>query len=160
MSTSPKSGARFRYPLRPLLDLRHWQLDALKIEMSAATKVLQERQQAVGQVREAVRFSLQAMADTRQDGATLDPQAEGRTRRYIERLDVQLQEKMSELDEARRLHDAVSINLRHVLQAANGLERHRDKLHQAHRAAQEIAASKEADDVWLMSQACKEALSW
>lgn len=160
MSTTLKARAPFRYPLKPLLDWRHWQLDALKAEMSVATQVLRERRQAVEAVGEAIRNAMGALADLRTGGAVLDPQADGRIRRYLERLDGELVQRLSALDEAQGLHDAVAANLRRTLQAANGLERHRDRLKKAHRAEQDIALSNEADEAWLATSAAKEPSPW
>ena len=160
MSQTPTGQGPFRYALQPLLDWRGWQLDALKAERAAAAKVLDERRRAVDEIGAARRASLQAMAGMRTGGATLDAEADARIRRYIERLDGELLQRRHALEDAARLHDAVVAELRKAWQAAHGMARHRDRLAQLHRDAAGIAASKEADDAWLMSRPQREAASW
>jgi predicted nucleic acid-binding Zn-ribbon protein len=150
MSASPTQG-RFRYGLQPLLDLRQWQLDLLKADMSAAERLLVERENAL-QIQAATVAQCRAwLQELRQEGRRLDLDREGVLRRYLPQAEERLAAAREACDEAEQQRDTVMHQLQRAHRAARGLETHRDKRQQSHAAAQEVWRAKEADETWLIS---------
>lgn len=154
-----KGRGRFRYGLQPVLDLRQWQFDALKADAMAAARFLAERERELAVVESGMAGCHERLTRARAQGATLDMDQEWAVRDHLARLSQRMEACVAQRDEARRVHEQVSLSLRRAHQALKGMEKHQAGRKQAHAAALACAQALEADEAWLLASGGRKVMA-
>lgn len=147
----------FRYALDPLLEKSSWDLDALRAELATANRLLADCQRALDDAQCEMRAVLAEQAERHGAGLALDLTQEAAWRRYAQRLQERVRERLEACQEAMGLHELVTQDICRALQAQGSLEKHKDQQAREHLNEQLAAEIKHADEAWLLRMNFQEA---
>lgn len=141
---------RFKYALEPLLAKHGWEVDTLRIELSRARQILEQRRQELDAVTHESASVLKAACELAAEGKTLDLARHQILTTYLAHLEEQAQAKQLETTKAQTLCDEILDQLDRALQALKGMETHKEKMYLEHREAVVKLGFAEADEAWLL----------
>lgn len=146
-------GARFRYPLEPILLTRRWELDALLAELGEHNAALAAQASRVEQLQgelAAAGAEFKAVADSQ---AGLPVQRFLILSRYVGDVTLRLRGEQLELERLAALRDALAERVMAGRRALEAVEKHRDEMKTKFVQQRLSGDFKVADDQWNTLQA-------
>ena len=146
-------GARFRYPLEPILLTRRWELDGLLAELAEHNAALAAQAGRVGQLQgelDAAAAEIKSVAAS-QDG--LPVQRFLILSRYVGDVAQRLRGEQLELERLAGLRDAMAERVMAGRRALEAVEKHRDEMKDKFVQQRLSGDFKVADDQWSTLQA-------
>lgn len=142
------TGARFRYPLEPVLLTRQWVRDALLADLSRVNASISAMRHALALLRRQSDDT--AGAWNQRPGATndLSPGAFHLVTEYLRDMARQSAARQATLDALELEAEGIVEKLAAAGRALQAVERHRDRLHNAFRQARVGIEFKLADEQW------------
>ncbi len=145
---SSKLQARFKYALQPVLLLRQWDLDALKLELATINDTLKRLQQE----RDKLQLDMDvAKNEWKRQSAFSDNFRVDRftvVMRYLDDLGRQLALKIAELAQCDAERDKVIDQIARAQRGLEAIEQHRDDMSKEHAKQLAGVEFKSADDHW------------
>jgi hypothetical protein len=146
-------GARFRYPLEPILLTRRWELDGLQLELGEHNAALAGQASRVARLQgelAAAGEEFNALAAT---SSGLPVQRFLILSRYVGDVTLRLHAEQAELERLAALRDALAEQVMASQRGVEAVEKHRDGMESKFVQQRLSGDFKAADDQWSTLQA-------
>lgn len=146
-------GARFRYPLNPVLLTRQWELDALLVELGEQNAALARQESVLGHLQQqlgAASADFKALSDS---AASLPVQRFAILSRYMGDLAQQIRHEQAELARLGEVRDELAARVLSSQRGVEAIEQHRDEMESKFNQQRLSGEFKIADDQWSTLQA-------
>jgi flagellar export protein FliJ len=144
------SSERFRYALDALLRRRRSDWKTAKMEETQASRVVERRDEEVGQARHGVAETEELLRETRRGGAAIDPARWHLLSGYLSLQRKSLEDRQRALTRAQEVHERIRSGLETISRGIKSLEKHRDHREADHKIEQGNREQKRVDELWLL----------
>lgn len=147
------SGARFRYPLQPVLLTRQWELDALLLELGEHNRAVAAQESVLGHLQAQLAAAAADYQTLAASSGELPVQRFAIVSRYVGDVTARMRIEQAELARLAALRDEMAARVLAGQRGVEAIEQHRDEMESKFVQQRLSGEFKVADDQWNTLQA-------